>query len=894
MNKYILSISLLAAFAVSCSVNEKDYSNLEDLTSDVFFAQFETPEEKLETKVYATEDLYIRWNTNDRITIFNKYTYNQEYRFEGETGDNSGKFKRVDDGDFVTGNALENIYAIYPYLESTKISDTGIMTMTLPLEQKYADNTFGLSANTMISASIDNHLMFKNVGGYLMLKLYGDDVSVSSISLKGNNGEKLSGKATITMPVNSIPSVQMADDAGREIMLICDTPVKVGLTAETATTFWMVVPPTLFSKGFTLTIKNDKNGVFQKTTSKSFEISRNKLARMSPLNIEFQSDPGDFSSDYLTFEILEDGTLSWVSECNGQTMPKTIEYSLNNGSWTEITSTMNGTAINVIKGDVIRFRGDNEAYGTLKTINSEQRPWYNHFRSSCQFKAYGNIMSLISSTNFKDLTTLTESCTFFGLFNGCTKLIDVSHLVLPAITLSERCYWEMFRDCTTLASAPTLPALELADYCYCRMFYNCKALLVSSDLPATSLASHCYEGMFYDCSNLASAPNLPATILTDYCYSFMFYECNNLINAPSLPATTLSDHCYYCMFYNCSNLLNMPELPATELADYSYYSMFYNCTNLKTIASLRATALAPYCCSQMFAYCTSLKSAPELLAKKLTDYCYNNMFFGCTGLEYIKCLATDISANNSTTNWTYNVSSSGVFVKDISMDTWPVGTNGIPKGWTIKAADTETIEAVDLGLSVKWASCNLGSSKPEECGDYYAWGETEPYYNCLEPLTWQEGKEAGYYWSSYKWCMGASDTITKYCCNSSDFSDNKTVLAPEDDAAHVNLGENWRMPTAAEWTELKENCSWTWTEEKSVPGYKIKSNITGSVIFLPVTGTFYRTTESGSNICGSYWSSTLCTANNSETAYSFIFFSSTNDVLDSERQCGLCVRAVSN
>ena len=109
--------------------------------------------------------------------------------------------------------------------------------------------------------------------------------------------------------------------------------------------------------------------------------------------------------------------------------------------------------------------------------------------------------------------------------------------------------------------------------------------------------------------------------------------------------------------------------------------------------------------------------------------------------------------------------------------------------------------AVDLGLSVKWAWFNLGASLPEEYGDYYAWGETEPYYSSLDPLTWKDGKEAGYYWLSYKWCMGSGDTMTKYCTESTytygynGFTDGKTVLNLEDDAAHVNLGGKWRMPT---------------------------------------------------------------------------------------------------
>ena len=129
-------------------------------------------------------------------------------------------------------------------------------------------------------------------------------------------------------------------------------------------------------------------------------------------------------------------------------------------------------------------------------------------------------------------------------------------------------------------------------------------------------------------------------------------------------------------------------------------------------------------------------------------------------------------------------------------------------------------EYVDLGLSVKWATCNVGASKPEEYGDYFAWGETQPkdYYD----------------WSTYKWCNGSYDTLTKYNTNSSDGTvDNKTTLDLSDDAARANWGGSWRMPTSAEQDELCNNCTWTCTKINGVEVYKVTSNINGNFIFLP-------------------------------------------------------------
>ena len=163
--------------------------------------------------------------------------------------------------------------------------------------------------------------------------------------------------------------------------------------------------------------------------------------------------------------------------------------------------------------------------------------------------------------------------------------------------------------------------------------------------------------------------------------------------------------------------------------------------------------------------------------------------------------------------------------------------------------NTGNHEYVDLGLSVKWATCNVGATKPEEYGDYFAWGETQPkdYYD----------------WSTYKWCNGSYTTLTKYNHSSSYGTvDNKTTLDLSDDAARANWGGSWRMPTKAEQDELRNNCTWTWTTQNGVYGYKVtskKSGYTNKSIFLPAAG--YRNGSSLLNAGsgGDHWSSSLST-----------------------------------
>ena len=486
MRHFALYIGLAAVIVASCSTKENDFvaPAQED---EVFYASFEKPAED-DTRVYANEDLLLRWTTDDRVSIFNKITYNQEYRFIGQTGDYEGGFNKVNNPEFMTGSEIPHVISIYPFQRQTRVSENEVITVSLPAEQSYAQNSFGLGDNTMVSVSSGNLLQYKSVGGFLVINLYGKNVTIKSITLKGNNGEKLAGDAMVTMPLNGVPTAVMADNGSTEITLTCDTPVELGETPEESTQFWFVVPPVTFSKGYTITVREYTGEVIEKSTEKCITIGRNKLSKMSPLE-------------------MEGGT-------------------------------------------------------------------------------------------------------------------------------------------------------------------------------------------------------------------------------PAIP---------------------------------------------------------------------------------------------------------------------------------------------IP-------------EAVDLGLSIKWASFNLGASKPEEYGDYYAWGETEPYYSNLNPLTWKEGKEAGYAWASYFDTIYDGFSFTTYYWNG-----GKTILEAEHDAAYVTLGREWRLPTLSEWKELWQNCEVEWV---TINGNCCKKVIgpSGNSILLPAAGYRRGVTFENSEPRGHYWSSFLHTWD--EYAYSTSFVESSRSEGNTYRFYGLSVRPV--
>ena len=200
---------------------------------------------------------------------------------------------------------------------------------------------------------------------------------------------------------------------------------------------------------------------------------------------------------------------------------------------------------------------------------------------------------------------------------------------------------------------------------------------------------------------------------------------------------------------------------------------------------------------------------------------------------------------------------------------------------------------VDLGLSVKWAKCNLGASKPSDYGDYYAWGETEP-------------NKTSYYWETYKWIQaGKSDMryITKYTvadgqtegiwydAGGNFIGDNKETLDAADDAATANLGSPWHMPTVGEIQELIDNCTWTETTQDGVNGYEVKSKKNGNTIFLPAAGCREGSELKVAGSEGIFWSSSLSTTY-SNCACDLYFYAGKHEWNPPPRYRGFSVRPV--
>ena len=514
-------------------------------------------------------------------------------------------------------------------------------------------------------------------------------------------------------------------------------------------------------------------------------------------------------------------------------------------------------------------------FGTMKTYTSfDEFQYFTGITSIPQSMFEGwqiisiripNNVTSIGAFAFRDCSRLVSvilptSLSLIGdsMFNGCSSLVEIT---LPeSITgINARA----FLGCLSLSSI-NLP--NSITYIGSYAFAGCEALF-SLAIPdsVTSIGSFGFYGCkslnaitipkdvykvesstFRDCSSLVSVTIPQSVTIIE---SYAFNNCNSLSSIVIPESVNLIGK---GAFSECSNLTSI-DLPRIRVLDDL---TFFRCKSLKTV---RIPDSVYSIGSRAFEQCDGLVSivipdSVTTIGEAAIRECHSLAsitipksvtMIGSHALRYCEQLSS-ITVNALTPpeggdGMFIGTNNCPIYVTSESVETYKTA-----KYWSEYADRIQAIgtpEAVDLGLSVKWASFNLGATKPEEYGDYYAWGETEP--------------KGDYSWATYKWCDGSDHTLTKYN-DMSTFGtvDNKTVLEPEDDAAHVILGGNWRMPTEEEWYELREKCSWSWSWIKHG---MIVTAPNGNSIFLPSPG--HKTNQSsyqvGSN--GFYWTSTLST-----------------------------------
>ena len=317
MRRIIYSMLMLVMALACAEFDEQSIVKVAADAPDMVYAAFDDEE----TRVYVESDKYLRWTAGDEISFF-PVTNNVRYRYAGETGAKGGSFDKMTTG-AVSGNALNNCYGVYPYRSATTITSAGVISFDMPAEQLYAENSFGLGANTMVavtSSKTDNELRFKNVCGYLKLKLYGEDVVVKSVKIEGNNNEKIAGAANIRASYGGEPTVTMANNATESVTINCGDGVALGEAKTSATHFWFALPVTTFSKGFTITVTDTNGNEFTKSTSKSLAIERNIIQPMAEVEVVMVTAPKKPANNEIWYTTSDGKSLSLSGDKFGVTI----------------------------------------------------------------------------------------------------------------------------------------------------------------------------------------------------------------------------------------------------------------------------------------------------------------------------------------------------------------------------------------------------------------------------------------------------------------------------------------------------------------------------------------------------------------------------------------------
>ena len=328
-------------------------------------------------------------------------------------------------------------------------------------------------------------------------------------------------------------------------------------------------------------IKNAKSAIKNAIIQKGIEVTdTERIETYADKILQIKSGGGtteipEFDPNGpLTIYCFDDWGGAYV-KFNNNYQESTIQYSTDGSTWKTYTD----ETIKLTKGQYVQFKGVITKYAQIDQFST-------FILKNGLFNLYGNLTSL---DNY--ISTFDGGYKYQNMFEN-TNVYDCSKLNTGIKTYKgSDVFSQMFRNCKYLVKVPQLPATTLADSCYSNMFQGCTSLttIPSNLLPATTLAEGCYSNMFQDCTSLTTIPSnlLPVTTLADYCYSTMFSGCKSLTTIPNLPATTLAAGCYSNMFSGCKSLVETPAgwyLPAQTKALLSCANMFNGCSKLQKMA----------------------------------------------------------------------------------------------------------------------------------------------------------------------------------------------------------------------------------------------------------------------------------------------------------------------
>lgn len=713
------------------------------------------------------------------------------------------------------------LWGLYPYRADAMADNTSVTT-TLPASQTGRAGSFAKGTNITLGKSSSLTMGFYNVCGGVRFSLTQE--GVKEVVFEGQNNDYIAGKVKLAF-VDGVPAVQEVLEGQKAITLTAPN----GGTFETGKWYYIVALPGTLSGGFKMTFntatqyatlkssgtKTIKRGIFGTLADADEDLIYKDKGGDDPNPDDFIQfeDPIAKYACVEKFDTNRDGEVSYAEAAAATSM---------SGLFTDYNTVTSFDEIKFFTG-VTSTSG--VFTGCTKLTHITIPDWITTLGS------FQNCSALETVVLPEALSTIPTYC-----FDGCSALKDVT---LPNSITAIPNY--SFRNCTALTTL-TLPSTVLS--VGTQAFYGCTQLF-ALDLP--SGLNTIGGDAFMNCQSLASL---------DFPTSLTSIGWNAFKNCISLTSVILGNGVSLGVdvFFGCSKLTSV-VLPDDLISIPSY--CFGNCVALTTITWPRAlTSIG----DNAFANCPFVGNGYSL-ELPTTVNSIGSKAFSVRHLIVPSTSPVSIASDSFFNNWTL------VYVPSTMVEMYKVRTNWSEYAHFIYSLSDYPVspsDEVDLGLSVKWASFNLGATVPEEVGAFFSWGETYP--------------KNEYTWLNYKFRISGDRydnvTFSKYVLDSRyGIIDNKSVLEPEDDAAHIHLGGNWRMPTGEELQELIDNCTVEWTTLNGVYGRKVTSNKTGYTanwIFLPAAGSWTSNGYSLNGTEGRYWTSSL----RNDYAYNLHFNSS--------------------
>ncbi|MGN0202499.1 MAG: hypothetical protein ACI399_06315 [Candidatus Cryptobacteroides sp.] len=365
------------------------------------------------------------WLGGDKISIFAEDGENRKFLYGGQ-----GSFAPLGD-ESGTWNKGSKIISVYPYSEMNELSGEGLVRMLVPEKQTYRRNAVAQHMNPMIAVSKNDNLEFRNICGYLKVKVKGN-VVLTSARLTGNNGEKISGEAFVRSDIGWIPTITMSENAGTAVTMDFGKGIWAGSTGYESAALYFVVPPTTFTKGVTLELESSTGDKYKSRLPEAVTVERSRTSSLADIEFGLVNN-----GDPLRF--ISQGQSTIVLKKNGYPDEILLEYDLGEG-WLPYTI---GEEISLSDGESVAFQASEESNQTFSRSATD----FYQFAGSGSLEARGNIMVLLNhDLEIEEIPT--EYC-FYGLFSGMTALTRSPDLA--SRTAKAHCYDKMFSGCSRLS-----------------------------------------------------------------------------------------------------------------------------------------------------------------------------------------------------------------------------------------------------------------------------------------------------------------------------------------------------------------------------------------------------------------------------------------------------------